>query len=187
MSPCFFISGLQILWVLCCWLCQYCRPISETFQIHTLLLVMPYKARLYLAACGLHPSTLAFIDLECWCGRTERLKAASSMYILQNAAICLSAVAVLLALKITAAWPVPFWFFTSLAIIAGSISSVGCIGSAVSVEREWTKTLSQGDSNVLAHLNSGAFATLLFFRLLHWWAKRLCLPICCTWASYLPS
>ncbi len=114
-------------------------------------------------------------------GRTERLKAATSMYVLQNVAICLSAVASLLALRVTAAWPVPFWFFTSMAIIAGSLSTVGCIGSAVSVEREWTKTLSEGDSDALAHLNSG---TAFLCSSSHAGITRSCLPATFTCATY---
>ena len=38
----------------------------------------------------------------------------------------------------------------------GSASSVGCQGSALSVEREWTKALCRGSSVALARLNAGA-------------------------------
>lgn len=84
------------------------------------------------------------------------------MYVLQNTAVALSAGA---ALGASLAEPRSglFWTCTALVIAIGSASSVGCQGSALSVEREWTKTLCNGNSAALAKLNAGTA-----------WPQQLC-------------
>ena len=78
------------------------------------------------------------------------------MYVLQNAAVALSALTALVSLHTPqgSAW---FWAGAACTIGIGSISSVGAQGSALSVEKEWTTVLCQGDSTALAKLNSGEF------------------------------
>jgi len=86
--------------------------------------------------------------------RTGRMKAACSMYVLQNTAVALSALCALISLHSAegSAW---FWAGAICTIGIGSISSVGAQGSSLSVEKEWTVVLCKGDSAVLAKLNSG--------------------------------
>jgi iron-regulated transporter 1 len=76
------------------------------------------------------------------------------MYILQNTAVALSAGGALAASLVDGS-AASFWACTALVIAVGSTSSVGCQGSALSVEREWTKALCGGDSAALASLNAG--------------------------------
>ena len=81
------------------------------------------------------------------------------MYVLQNAAVALSAVSALAGLHSEQKSPA-FWAAVALTIAFGSLSSVGAQGSALSVEKEWTATLCCGDSIAMAKLNSGnAFRT----------------------------
>lgn len=87
--------------------------------------------------------------------RTPRLTAACNMYVLQNSAVALSASSALGALVAAGDWPALFWPCILLTIGLGSASSVGCQGSALSVEREWTKALCTDDSAALATLNAG--------------------------------
>ncbi len=87
--------------------------------------------------------------------RTPRLAAACNMYILQNSAVALSASSALVA-SLAGTGEALFWACVVLTIGVGSASSVGCQGSALSVEREWTKALCRGDSGALALLNAGA-------------------------------
>ncbi len=77
------------------------------------------------------------------------------MYILQNSAVALSASSALVA-SLAGTGGALFWACIVLTIGVGSASSVGCQGSALSVEREWTKALCRGDSGALALLNAGA-------------------------------
>ena len=76
------------------------------------------------------------------------------MYRLQNIAVGVSAFSAFLA---TFLYPgdLFYWPFVLSTIIHGAVSSVGCQGSSLSVEREWTKALCQGDSASLASLNAG--------------------------------
>ena len=77
------------------------------------------------------------------------------MYVLQNSAVALSALSALAGLQLTHASPV-FWAAATCTIGFGSVSSVGAQGSTLSVEKEWTVTLCQGDPAGLAKLNSGS-------------------------------
>ena len=76
------------------------------------------------------------------------------MYVLQNAAVALSAVSALAGLRLDHMSPA-FWAAVVFTIVFGSVSSVGALGSALSVEKEWTATLCCGDSIAMAKLNSG--------------------------------
>lgn len=76
------------------------------------------------------------------------------MYVLQNAAVALSAVGALAGLHLDQKSPA-FWAAVVFTIAFGSLSSVGAQGSALSVEKEWTTTLCCGDSIAMAKLNSG--------------------------------
>lgn len=76
------------------------------------------------------------------------------MYRLQNAAVALSALNAFVA-SFLALGGVPYWVCVLATIFVGAVSSIGCQGSSLSVEREWTKALSLGDSSSLAGLNAG--------------------------------
>lgn len=76
------------------------------------------------------------------------------MYVLQNAAVALSAVSALAGLQMNQKSPA-FWAAVFFTIAFGSVSSAGAQGSALSVEKEWTVTLCCGDSTAMAKLNSG--------------------------------
>ena len=79
------------------------------------------------------------------------------MYLLQNAAVGLSAVAAWLALwqeqQQRSSWL--FWLWVALLISLGSLSSLGAMGSTISVEKEWTKAMCQGDAEQLSQVNAG--------------------------------
>ncbi|KAI8465599.1 MAG: hypothetical protein J3K34DRAFT_84448 [Monoraphidium minutum] len=103
----------------------------------------------------------AFVD------RTERLAGATAMYMLQNACILVSAVAAAALLWLAggstkgtaddvmrAVGPHAYWPLMAVAIAAGAASSVGSMGAAAAVEREWVKALCGGDSLLLARVNS---------------------------------
>lgn len=76
------------------------------------------------------------------------------MYVIQSAAVALSALSALAGLNVVSDSPA-FWAAAACTIGIGSISSVGAQGSMLSVEKEWTATLCHGDSVSLAKLNSG--------------------------------
>lgn len=80
------------------------------------------------------------------------------MYCLQNAAVFLSAAAVLPLLSVAGegnshGWL--YWLLVTCTIAFGSISTVGSMGSTLAVERQWTKALCLGDFAALSALNSG--------------------------------
>jgi iron-regulated transporter 1 len=107
-----------------------------------------------------------------------RLKAACTMYIIQNTAVAVSAASCLTlvlrwgspdypssssssssetALDTLVALPhhgLAYWTFVAIAMLTGSISSIGALGATLSVEREWTKTLSGPDTDQLASMNA---------------------------------
>ena len=76
------------------------------------------------------------------------------MYVLQDAAVALSAISALAGLHLDQKSPA-FWAAVVFTIAFGSISSMGAQGSTLSVEKEWTATLCCGDSIAMAKLNSG--------------------------------
>ena len=105
------------------------------------------------------------------------------MYLLQNVAMGLSAVAAWLALALQHG-PHPAWLFwtcVSLLIGLGSISSLGALGATVSVEKEWTKALCQGDANHLSQMNAGDRVTcclsLCQLALPRTWALLMVVPM----------
>ncbi|CAL8460950.1 g481 [Coccomyxa elongata] len=104
---------------------------------------------------SVQPTQLYTAPTSCQPGdRTPRLGAAVSMYRLQNAAVALSAFSAFLASFLTQG-SLTFWICILATIFIGSVSSVGCQGSSLSVEREWTKALCHGNSDSLASLNAG--------------------------------
>lgn len=124
----------------------------------SLLLVSIFGLCDAAAVVILGPAVGSFLD------KTPRLRAACTMYVAQNACVAISAAACLaLVLKwgsaatavvVTAHGGIIYWIFVVVAIMAGSLSSVGALGATLSVEREWTKTLSGGDSDALAAMNA---------------------------------
>ena len=87
------------------------------------------------------------------------------MYRLQNAAVAVSAFSAFLTSFLTIGSPV-YWITVLATILIGAVSSVGCQGSSLSVEREWTKALCQEDSTSLAAVNAGVL-TKIHTRLAH--------------------
>jgi len=144
-----------------------------------------------LVMLDIHPSSLLLVSIFGLCDAAfvvlfgpavgvfvdsmPRLKAACTMYIVQNTAVAVSAASCLtLVLKWgSLAYPpssaetasdilppsphhgLAYWFFVVIAMLAASISSVGALGATLSVEREWTKILSGNDTDQLASLNAG--------------------------------
>ena len=76
------------------------------------------------------------------------------MYRLQNIAVRISAFSAYVATFLSPG-NLFYWPCVLSIIINGAVSSVGCQGSSLSVEREWTKPLCQHDSASLASLNAG--------------------------------
>ena len=77
------------------------------------------------------------------------------MYMLQNAAIAVSAVSSLAALLLfSSSAGLLFIALVVCTIASTALSSVASLGSTLSVEREWTKQLCQEDSARLAMLNA---------------------------------
>jgi iron-regulated transporter 1 len=122
------------------------------FVIHpsSLLLVAVFGLCDAGAQVALGPAAGAYVD------RAPRLRAACSMYVLQNASVAVSAGSCLALLWGAAAPPsTGFWALVGVAVAAGCLSSVGSLGAALSVEREWTRALSGGSSEQLAQINAG--------------------------------
>ncbi|KAK9837511.1 hypothetical protein WJX81_007687 [Elliptochloris bilobata] len=86
--------------------------------------------------------------------RSQRLRAACSMYALQNGALAVSAAA-LLAASLAARGGALFWGCNAATVLFGAASSLFALGSSLAVEREWPKVLCGGDSAALSRLNSG--------------------------------
>lgn len=127
-----------------------------------------------------------------------RLRAACIMYIVQNVAVFTSAVMCLALL-----WrpehfgDTTYWVLVSCAIAAGSVSSLGALGASLSVEREWTKTLSCGDSVELTRMNaimkridlSCLIASPIAVGLIMSWRTDAAVVAVCVWnlAAWLPE
>jgi hypothetical protein len=92
--------------------------------------------------------------------RTDRLKAACSMYVMQNTAVVLSALSALVSLQ-SHQGAVFFCAGAACTIGVGSVSSIGAQGSTLSVEKEWTVVLCNGNSAALAKVKSGSTSALL--------------------------
>lgn len=86
--------------------------------------------------------------------RTDRLKVGCVMYLLQNTAVAMAAGGAIVALSIPKSGA-RYWLCVAYTVSLGSASSVGALGANLSVEKEWTKALCQGDSVRLANLNAG--------------------------------
>jgi iron-regulated transporter 1 len=79
---------------------------------------------------------------------------------MQNSAVVLSALSALVSLQ-SHQGSVFFWAGAACTIGVGSISSIGAQGSTLSVEKEWTVVLCNGNSAALAKVNSGITSALL--------------------------
>ena len=82
------------------------------------------------------------------------------MYVIQNTAVVLSALSALVSLQ-SHQGSVLFWAGAACTIGVGSISSIGAQGSTLSVEKDWTVVLCNGNSAALAKVNSGSTSALL--------------------------
>ena len=132
-----------------------------------------------LAMLDIHPTSLLLVSIFGLCDAaaivifgpvvgafvdsSPRLPAATSMYIMQNTCVAISAASCLTLVRswgsVSSPTPPPhtalwYWVLVSVAIISGSLSSVGALGATLSVEREWVKALSAGDSTSLASMNA---------------------------------
>ena len=76
------------------------------------------------------------------------------MYALQNAAVAVSAAALLAAARAARGGPL-FWACNATTIAFGAASSLFALGSSLAVEREWPKVLCGADSSALSRLNAG--------------------------------
>ncbi|PRW32971.1 TPR repeat-containing isoform B [Chlorella sorokiniana] len=99
-------------------------------------------------------SVLCGAAVGAWVDSQPRLHAASRMYLLQNSCVAASAAAALGLLWSSVRSGPLFWAGLVVTMAAGSASTLGALGSALSVEREWTKALCGSDSAALAHLNA---------------------------------
>lgn len=106
--------------------------------------------------------------------RKERLEGALTCYGIQNVCIGTSAAAaaVLTLLdtgkdgSLQPSHTVWTWILTVIVLLAGASSSIGSLGAAVAVEREYAKTLCGHDSAALRKLNSGLRAIDLLSQML---------------------
>lgn len=131
---------------------------SWEFAVGLLMLQLRPQSLALVSAYGLADSgaqVLTGAAVGSYLSRTGRLRGASRMYMMQNAAVAASAAAVFPLLSGSPPAGLMFWVATCITIACGSISSVGAMGSTLAVEREWAKALCQGDSAALAALNSG--------------------------------
>ena len=119
-------------------------------SVHHLTLAVAFRRSFQNAAVLPH----SFLVLP----RNDRMKAACSMYILQNAAVAASALTAWVSLK-SSQGSALFWIGAVSTIASGSISSIGSQGSMLSVEKEWTTALCGSDSAALAKFNSGTELT----------------------------
>jgi iron-regulated transporter 1 len=97
---------------------------------------------------------LAGPALGAYVARTERLRAAQRCYLVQNAGVGVSAAALMMMMGGDVASGAAYWPLVVLAIAAGAASSAGAAGAGVSVEREWTRALADGDAAALAEMNA---------------------------------
>ena len=81
------------------------------------------------------------------------------MYVIQNTAVVLSALSAHVSLQAHQG-SVLFWAGAACTIVVGSVSSIGAQGSTLSVEKEWTVVLCNGNSAALAKVNSGSTSAL---------------------------
>lgn len=77
-----------------------------------------------------------------------------------------------------------YWGLISVVLLAGASSSVGSLGAAVAVEREYSKTLCGDDSAGLRKLNSGedlksAVLLVKLRRILHTMPAATHTSVCC--------
>ncbi|CAK0739466.1 hypothetical protein CVIRNUC_001168 [Coccomyxa viridis] len=127
------------------------------FSIGLILLELHPDSLALVALFGLVDSlaqVLAGPYIGVFIDRTPRLAAATSMYRLQNAAVAVSAFGAFVA-SYLGLGSFLYWACVLALIFVAAVSSIGCQGSSLSVEREWTKALCQGDSASLAGLNAG--------------------------------
>ncbi|KAF8060042.1 solute carrier family 40 member 1 [Scenedesmus sp. PABB004] len=115
----------------------------------SLLLVSAYGLLEDVARLGAGPLVGGYVD------RTERLPAAVACYGVQNGAIAVSAAAAGLLVRFgaslgAAASGALLW----TTVLAGACSSVGSLGAAVAVEREWPAVLCGDDAARLGQVNS---------------------------------
>ncbi|KAL3161599.1 hypothetical protein ABBQ32_010458 [Trebouxia sp. C0010 RCD-2024] len=150
-------------------------PILAQSSLYATHWLSTWGQRVWEFAIGLimlevYPSSLALVSAfglvdslaKVFCGssvgsyidRTTRLKAACSMYVMQHTALVLSALSALVSLQSHQGSAV-FWTGVACTIGFGSVSSIGAQGSTLSVEKEWTVVLCNGNSAALAKVNSG--------------------------------
>lgn len=128
------------------------------FTVGLLMLELHPSSLVLVALWGLVDAAVSVLlgaSVGTWVDSQPRLAAASRMYLLQNGCLAVSA-ATALGLLWSGVRQGPL-FAAGLAatMAAGSLSTLGALGSTLSVEREWTKALCSGDSAALAALNAG--------------------------------
>ncbi len=124
------------------------------------MLVQLYNDSLFMVALfGLLDSLLVAISspyLGRYVDATERYNAASSMYFVQNTGTFVSSLGFwILLYREELKHGVIGVSFASLCILSACASSLGAMGSCISVEREWTKAIcGSDDGDTLARMNA---------------------------------
>ena len=116
-----------------------------------------------VALFGLLAAALAVVAgaaVGAYVDREERLRAACTMYLLQNSMVALSCGAALALLARGGGGGggevegLLSWLLLGVVVVAGAVSSLGALGATLSVEREWVKVLCALDSADLAATNA---------------------------------
>lgn len=126
----------------------------------SLVLVQLYNDSLFMVALFGLLDSLAIVLSSPYLGRyvdrSERYSAASNMYFWQNIGTFVSSLGFWILLHRDEKKDGPVGVsFAVLCILSACISSVGAMGSCISVEREWTKSIcGSNDGNILTRMNA---------------------------------
>lgn len=127
------------------------------FTVGLIMLELHPTSLVLVATWGLLDAALSVIGgaaVGRYVDGQPRLVAASHMYLLQHGMLSASASAALALLWSGVRKGMLFWTGLVTVISAGAFSTLGALGSTLSVEREWTKALCGTDSTALAALNA---------------------------------
>ena len=125
-----------------------------------LVLVHLYDGSLFMVAVFGLLDSLVIVLSSPFLGRyvdsSERYTAATTMYFVQNIATAVSSVGLwMLLYRKEMKHGMLGVVFVGLCILSACAASLGAVGSSISVEREWTKTLcGSNDENMLASMNA---------------------------------
>lgn len=112
------------------WLGSYCM-----LQVGLIMLELHPSSLLLVAVWGLLDGALSVLcgaAVGAWVDRQPRLVAASRMYLLQNSCVALSAATALALLWSSVRTGAAYWAGLALTMAAGSVSTLGALGSTLS-------------------------------------------------------